>query len=136
MTLEKFKEYIYMLGEKILLNKNSHLYPKFSKSESSYSEGGTVYISGLEYHYVIMERGKEIIHYKSENMNEVLYPVFKNIIVSMAQEYELKHRNEKEDFRRLLWRRQLELLMKVDTEFVTRRKKEIEEILKKYPFID
>lgn len=96
--------------------------------------GGTIYISNNEYHYVIMERGKENKHYRSLDINDILYPLFEGITFSLASKYELKNRNEKEDPRKLLWGKQLELLGKIDPLFKERCQKEIDSILKIAPY--
>ena len=55
--------------------------------------------------------------------------------MDLASKYELKHRSGHDDTRRLRWKKQLELLKIVDTEFYEKRKKEIEEILKTFPYV-
>ena len=67
--------------------------------------------------------------------NQIIYPLFKSITMDLASKYELKHRSGHDDTRRLRWKKQLELLKIVDTEFYEKRKKEIEEILKTFPYV-
>ena len=81
-----------------------------------------------------MERGKENKHYRSLDINDILYPLFEGITFSLASKYELKNRNEKEDPRKLLWSKQLELLGKIDPLFKERCQKEIDSILKIAPY--
>mgnify|MGYP000084474786 CR=1 FL=1 len=60
MNINEVRKLIYKHGEKIGLPYDSKLYPIFSSTGKVFSDGGTIYISNNEYHYVIMERGKEI----------------------------------------------------------------------------
>lgn len=134
MNINEVRKLIYKHGEKIGLPYDSKLYPIFSSTGKVFSDGGTIYISNNEYHYVIMERGKENKHYRSLDINDILYPLFEGITFSLASKYELKNRNEKEDPRKLLWSKQLELLGKIDPLFKERCQKEIDSILKIAPY--
>lgn len=60
--------------------------------------------------------------------------LFEGITFSLASKYELKNRSEKEDPRKLLWSKQLELLGKIDPLFKERCQKEIDSILKIAPY--
>lgn len=135
LSLEEVQKYISKMSNKISVSKGSDLLPMFSKTEDVFSEGESIYIDD-KYHYIIMERGQMYKHYESEELEDILYPLFKNITFSLAQEYELNHRRANEDFRRLMWRKQLKLLGKINKDFAEMRKKEIEEILKKAPYND
>ena len=134
MNINEVRKLIYKHGEKIGLLYESKLYPIFSSTGNVFSDGGTIYISNNEYHYVIMERGKENKHYRSLDINDILYPLFEGITFSLASKYELKNRSEKEDPRKLLWSKQLELLGKIDPLFKERCQKEIDSILKIAPY--
>ena len=134
MNINEVRKLIYKHGEKIGLPYDSKLYPIFSSTGNVFSDGGTIYISNNEYHYVIMERGKENKLYRSLDINDILYPLFEGITFSLASKYELKNRNEKEDPRKLLWSKQLELLGKIDPLFKERCQKEIDSILKIAPY--
>ena len=107
MNINEVRKLIYKHGEKIGLPYDSKLYPIFSSTGNVFSDGGTIYISNNEYHYVIMERGKENKHYRSLDINDILYPLFEGITFSLASKYELKNRSEKEDPRKLLWSKQI-----------------------------
>lgn len=133
LTLDELKKYILKMSYRIAVNENSDLLPLFSKTEDVYNEGASVYIDD-KYHYVIMERGRVYKHYESDVLEDVLYPLFKNVTFSLAQEYEVHHRKKEEDFRKLMWEKQLELLGRIDEKFADMRKSEIEEILKIAPY--
>ena len=55
------------------------------------------------YHYVIVERGQENSRVTTVELEELLFEVFEDITFSIACQYELKHRIEGQDFRRLLF---------------------------------
>lgn len=136
MKLEELQELIYEYGNKIGLPPDSNLYPMFSSSGNVFSDGGTIYIDKDEYNYIIMERGKINNHYKSSNLEDILYQIFKIITNSLASKYELEHRNNKEDSRQIRWKKQMELLGKINLNFIATRQNEIEKILKIAPYRD
>ena len=135
LTLEELKNQIYEMGDKILVSKESNLMPMFSETKEVFNEGSSIYIND-KYHYIIMEKGQINQHYESQEIDDILYPLFKDITSTLAQEYEVNNRIEKEDFRRVLWRKQLELLEKLDKKFRKIREKEIKDILKIAPYSD
>lgn len=134
-SLEEVENIIFKMSNKISVSKDSALLPMFSKTKDVFSEGESIYVDD-KYHYIMMERGQVYKHYESEELEEILYPLFKNITFSLAQEYELNHRKANEDFRRLTWKKQLKLLRKINKNFAEERKKEIEEILTISPYND
>lgn len=85
------------------------------------------------YHYVILEKGQEIKHQVTKNLDELLYWTFKDITFEMACDYEVRNRIEGQDFRRLLFNKQLELINLISEEFSRLLKTEIEVILKRAP---
>lgn len=136
MKLEEIKKEIFKMGRKIGLNDESKLYPMFSRTSAVFSEGASIYTENSKYYYVFMERGHINKCYESENLEEILYLLFESITFKLASDYELHHRLEEQDSRRLIWTKQLELLERIDKSFKKRCKAEIEEILKIAPFND
>ena len=134
LKIGEIRDIIIELGVKIGLEKESELFPMFTEQGRVFSDGNSVYVTETEYHYVVMERGKVNECYRGEHLDDILYPVFNDITFTLAMEYEIEHRNNDVDSRKERWRKQLELLEAIDIKFVETRKKEIEEILKKYPF--
>lgn len=134
MILEEVKQKIFSICEKIGLDKNSYLLPLFSDNDNVFSDGASIYVDNSKCYYIIMERGKINKQYESENLDDILYILFESITFSLASDYELEHRNEHEDSRKQLWQKQLELLAKIDANFVVRCKEEINSILKIAPY--
>ncbi|HSL44574.1 MAG TPA: Imm63 family immunity protein [Anaerolineales bacterium] len=88
------------------------------------------------YHYIVVERGQEDSRVTTTSLDELLFEVFKHITFSLACQYELKHRIEGQDFRRLLFRYQEALLSMLSSEWAEREAREHERILQNYPYDD
>lgn len=95
-----------------------------------------VEIGENEYYYVVTERGSENSRRATKEKDELLYWMLSDLTFWMAVEFEVKHRMEKRDFRRMLFARQLELLNKVNPKWADKRQKKINEILLEHPFED
>jgi len=88
------------------------------------------------YHYVIVERGIEWERSTTQNLNELLYWIFNDVTFQMACDYEVKNRVNNQDFRRELFRKQLEFMKNINSDFSKKLEEEIREILKNHPFND
>lgn len=88
------------------------------------------------YHFVVVERGEELTRKTTSDLDALLFEVFQTVTFELACEYELAHRVEREDCRRLIFRRQVELLSKVSAKWGERRAQAHEQILKDHPFHD
>lgn len=86
--------------------------------------------------YSLSERGKEIERIESHDPYKIMFIIFENITSEMASDFELKNRLEKQDHRRILFSKQLELLAMVDKKWSEKQKKHLDKILEEYPFID
>lgn len=86
------------------------------------------------YNYVIWERGTEHERKTTNNLHKLLYWIFKDIVFDMASKYELNHRKSGEDFRRLLFSKELELFKKLDAQWFAWEKEDIDQILKNHPY--
>ena len=87
-------------------------------------------------HYVIWERGREHERRTTEELDELLYWLMKDIVFRMASDYELHHRIPNQDFRRLLFNTKLNLLKRINADFYNRGKDEIDKILIDAPYND
>lgn len=93
-------------------------------------------VDALGYHYVVRERGQEISRVTTAELDELLYHVFEHVTFLLACQYELKHRVQAPDFRRLLFRYQVALLSMISAEWAEREAREHERILGRFPFDD
>jgi hypothetical protein len=60
------------------------------------------------YNYVVSESGVEFKREQTKNISVLLYWIFKDIVFSIASDYELEQRNPNEDSRRQLFIKILE----------------------------
>jgi hypothetical protein len=88
------------------------------------------------YHYVVAERGSETLRHTSHILDEILFDVFQGVTFEMACDYELAHRIEGPDFRRIVFDQQEALLARLSPAWAERRRREHAQILATYPFID
>ena len=95
-----------------------------------------VEIHGDEYHYVVIERGKEQKRIVTKSFFDIEYLFIEAATFSLASKYELNHRIPGQDFRRLLFQHQLELMKKLGPKWYEKLMREIGEILKRAPYND
>ena len=88
------------------------------------------------YHYVVVERGQELRRDTTNDLDELLYHVFASVSFGLACDYELAHRVAGQDFRRLLFARQLGLLASLSPAWAERKSRAHQQILQQYPFDD
>ena len=111
--MNEIKELIESLAKRI--DAPEIYLPTYNHSE----DGARPHIEkhGNEYHWVVTERGEELQRRKTKELKELLFWVFDMGTCEMAVKLEVKHRNEKEDFRIQMFRIQEELLKKIDPDF-------------------
>ncbi|MBV9791279.1 MAG: hypothetical protein JOZ51_23995 [Chloroflexi bacterium] len=95
-----------------------------------------VEVDATHYHYVVVERGRELKRKTTTALDELLYWIFADVTHTMAFSYELKHRLKDQDPRRRAFAKQIELLGIISPAMAARRASEIEEILKRNPYDD
>ena len=89
-----------------------------------------------EFHLITEERGAFFSENVTENLDILLYWIFRSITLQMAQEYELQHRVEHQDSRKIMFLKQLELMFKLSPTWHNQLKDEIEAILFANPYVD
>jgi len=95
-----------------------------------------VEVSNSVYYYRALDRDTETINRHTTDLNILLYWVFSGITFSMACEYELANRNPSQDFRRIMFEHQVELLTLLSPEWGEREAQEHAQILEHSPFND
>ena len=83
-----------------------------------------VEVSGATYHYVVSERGEMLTAKQTHYLDELLYWIFEGVTFQMGLAWELAHRIEGQDPRRLVFAKQLELLAALDPLWNTRNRAE------------
>ncbi len=130
--LSEIKSRIDALAEQ--LGAPPHLLPTYGYSEESARPEIQLDASG--YHFVVSERGNETERHTSFDLDEILYDVFDGVTFDMACTYELNHRDEGQDFRRILFAYQEDLLTQLSPVWGERKNQDHAQVLEKYPFDD
>lgn len=124
--LESIRVDVDRLGARI--GAPAHLLPTYGRSEDAARPHIEVADDGLMA-WVVIERGEELERCSTYDRNELLYWIFSAVTFSMAADYEVAHRIDNEDPRRLLFSHQLGLLRSLDPRWETRRSRELGPLL-------
>lgn len=89
-----------------------------------------------EYHYIISERGKELSHTKTKDLDRLLYLVFIDISFTEACKYELLNRDENIDSRRIVFKKQEDILGMLKKDWRSILVEKHKEIILRSPFDD
>jgi hypothetical protein len=132
LTLAEIKTKVDALAEKI--GASGYALPAYGYSEDFARPH--IEIDSRGYHYVVIERGQEQSRLTTHDLDELLYIIFSDVTFGLACDYELAHRIETQDVRRIIFRHQLELLMRLKPEWGQREIERHKEILSRHPFDD
>lgn len=89
-----------------------------------------------EWYYVVTERGLTLERKQASDLDEMLYWLAHDLTFSMACSYELKHRENDRDCRRIIFAKVLELMKRLSADWHARRKAEIAKTLAEHPYMD
>jgi hypothetical protein len=89
-----------------------------------------------KFKYIVSERGNEFERIESPNPYEIMFHIFGNITHAMASNHELKNRVIGQDFRRIMFSKQLEILGLIDSEWQLKHQEYLNNLLKEYPYND
>jgi hypothetical protein len=117
-----------------VINPPQDYLPTHNWSEGSGRPHIEVHSNG--YHFIVTERGNEFQRKVTQDLDELLYWAVSCVTHPMASQYELKHRIPNQDFRKLMFQKDIELLTEVKVEFAIKRQSEIEQTLEKHPYND
>ena len=95
-----------------------------------------VEFDGSGYSYVVTERGSEFERRCTKNRDELLYWLVADAVFDVACAFEARHRIAGQDFRRLFFSKELELLAAIRPEWARRKRAEIEKVLESNPYND
>jgi hypothetical protein len=132
LTLSEIEAQVNQLAQKIGAPQN--ILPTYGYSEQTARPH--VEVSPVVYYYVIAERGQEISRYTAFEIDELFYKIFSDVTFTLSTEYELKHRVENRDCRRLIFQHQIELLSLLSSQWAEKEAQEHGQILKQHPFND
>ena len=95
-----------------------------------------VEVIGDEYHYVVTERGSEFERKRTKDIDELLFWLVSGDVFELACDWELEHRIEHQDSRRLMFAKEIEYLEKINSNWASKQKLNHENILKENPYND
>ncbi|MGM3225957.1 Imm63 family immunity protein [Dickeya zeae] len=130
--ISEIREKVYELGLKICI-------PSESLHVFDISPGdGRPHISfdNNKYNYIYEERGVEFEIKSTDDVKELLYWIMSDVIYGMAFQYEIEHRVEHVDGRRIVFPRVVQLMSKLKPSWASRAQREINEILVRSPYSD
>jgi hypothetical protein len=132
MTLSEIKAEVDRLAAQI--DASGNVLPTYGHSEDGARPH--IEVDARGYHYVVVERGQELKRLTTNDPDELLFNVFESITFSLALKYELAHRIEHQDCRRILFQRQVELLSMLSPHWSQREALSHEQTLRQHPFDD
>jgi hypothetical protein len=123
--LEQYEAYCGVLGVKAVLHTRQQ-------------HTGEAHVEFLDdgYHYVVTERGTELVRRITADEDEMLYWLLSDVVFDLASGYELQNRVKGQSFRRLLFAKELELMRRLNPSWAERKSGEIEAVLAKNPYDD
>jgi hypothetical protein len=93
-------------------------------------------VDAAGYHYVVVERGQELKRDTTSDLDTLLYNVFGTVTHELASHYEVTHRVEGQDSRRLLFQKQVELLALLSPAWANFKAMEHDKVLQQHPYDD
>lgn len=133
MTLSGIQQQVETLGTRI--NAPQTLLPTYGYS----ADGARPHIEldrAGNFHFVVVERGQELERQTTAVLDKLLFWVFDAITFSMACAFELKNRNKAQDFRRILFSKQEELLGSISPNWREEKRLNHRQTLTQHPFTD
>lgn len=131
-SLNEIKSEVNRLAAQI--NAPADLLPTYGHSDDGARPH--IEVDSHGYHYVVIERGEELSRITTADLDELLYSIFKDVTFGLACKYELKHRVENQDVRRIMFQRQVELLSMLSLKWGEMKAREHERILEQHPYDD
>ena len=94
----------------------------FKVSNTATHDGSPhVEIIGAEYHLVVTERGSEFERKTTKDIDELLFWLVSGDVFELACDWELEHRIEGQDSRRLLFAKEIEYLDKTNPKWANKK---------------
>ena len=124
----RFRDYATMLGAPA----------EIVAFRESPSHDGSPHVEyeGSDLCYVVTERGCEFERRRTKDPDVLLYWLISDLAFQMASSYELRFRRANEDFRKLLFAKQIELLAAVKPQWGVRKEEELRLVLETHPYRD
>jgi Immunity protein 63 len=132
ITLEELRIQVDALARKI--GAPVEFLPLFGMS----NHDGTphIEINRDTYYFMAYERDTVTINRQTTRLPRLMYWIFETITDRMGFAYANEHRDPKNDPRRLIFQKQMELLEKLRVQWKDLKEQEINEILERHPYRD
>lgn len=131
LTFKEIESHVFELAEKLNFKKLD-LLPTYGTNRNDARPH--IEIDFIFYDFVVLERGKEVLRKSTTEADELFYWISKLMITELAIEYSTNNRNEEEDFRKLLFDKEVQLMELLNEEWAIRLNEEINEVLKRAPY--
>jgi hypothetical protein len=105
-------------------------------TQATHTGASHVELDGDSYHYVITERGSEFERRKTHDPDELLYWLLYDVVFDLAVGYEVEHRVEGRDFRRLMFEKKVEYMEVLNPHWAQRVRDHNARVLAAHPFED
>jgi len=132
LTIIEIKSEVGRLANKLGVSGND--LPTFGCTEDGARPH--IEVDARGYHYVVVERGEELKRVSTSDLNELLETIFLSVTFDLSVRYELAHRVEEQDCRRIIFQHQIELLSKLSPVWAERESQRHDEILREHPLDD
>ncbi len=93
-------------------------------------------IGSQGYYFLILEQDTVCDRLITKDIDELLYKIFANVTFNLSVKFETANRNYNQDFRRIIFKHQIELLALLYPLWADRRAREQAQILETSPFND
>jgi len=102
------------------------------------SDSGAPHVEKIEdaFHWIVTERGSEFQRKTTTSRHEIEYWLISGVVSALSIRYEVKNRIKGQDFRRLMFKKRIELMNLISTEWAIKLENEIKNILKEHPYKD
>ncbi len=108
----------------------------FTEGTDNSVEGTYIFNRNNEYHILFAEKGKVRSDVVTYEKREVLWNAVEIVCNNIIMQYAICNREKGKDFRRALFKKEVEIFSLFGEDFRKRKIGEIEEILKKNPYND
>lgn len=132
LTLAEIQTEVNRLAAKI--GATGSILPTYGRSEDFARPH--IEVDARGYHFVVVERGREFKRLTTRHIEELLETIFRNVTSDLAFNYELAHRVERQDCRRIAFEHQIQLLSILSSQWADREAQRHAEILRTHPFDD
>lgn len=132
LTLSEIEAEVGRLAARV--GASGHALPTYGRSEDGARPH--IEVDARGYHYVVVERGRELERLTTSDLDELLFNVFAGVTFSLACKHELAHPVGGQDRRRVLFQRQVELLSRLSPHWGERESRRHEQVLRQHPFAD